>query len=103
MVLDRRPLVIADVLQEEKMGKKARIKRERRSAQDALSNPFWEDASGIHTSFLVPGEPPPDATERMTAEFQKRIRHSPMWKQMVEQFGEKQAEKLLKECKAEIK
>jgi hypothetical protein len=85
------------------MGKKARIKRERREKQDALPEPFWEDADGIHTSFLVPGEPPPDAAQRMTEEFQKRIRNSPMWKQMVDQFGEAEAERILKQCKAEIK
>jgi hypothetical protein len=85
------------------MGKKARIKRERREKGDALPDPFWEDAEGIHTSFLVPGEAPPDAAQRMTEEFQTRIRNSPMWKQMVEQFGEAEAERLLKQCKAEIK
>ena len=85
------------------MGKKSRAKRDRREKQDALPDPFWEDADGIHTSFLVPGEPPPGAAEQMTEEFQKRIRNSPIWKQMVDQFGEGEAERLLKECKAAIK
>jgi hypothetical protein len=84
------------------MGKKARIKRERGKGE-SLPDPFWEDAEGIHTSFLVPGEPPPDAAERMSVEFQKRIRNSPIWQQMVDQFGEAEAERLLKQCKAEIK
>ena len=85
------------------MGKESRTKRERRAKRAALPDPFWEDADGIHTSFLVPGEPPPDVAERMTEEFQKRIRNSPMWKQMVDQFGEEEAARLLKECKAEIR
>ena len=85
------------------MGKKSRIKRERRTKHEKLPDPFWEDTSGIHTSFLVPGEPPPGAEKQMTEEFQKRIKNSPMWKQMVDQFGEKEAEKLLKQCKAEVK
>ena len=85
------------------MGKKSRIKRERRAKQEALPEPFWEDATGIHTSFVASGEPPPSAAEQMTEEFQKRIRNSPIWKQMVEQFGEKEAENLLKQCKAEVK
>ncbi len=85
------------------MGKKARIKRQRLEKQHGLPDPFWEDAEGIHTSFLVPGEPPPGAADRMTEEFQKRIRNSPMWKQMVDQFGQAEAERLLKECKAEIR
>jgi hypothetical protein len=85
------------------MGKKARIKRDRREKQDALPDPFWEDADGIHTSFLVPGESPPGAADRMTEAFQKNIRNSPMWKRMVDQFGEEEAERLLKQCKAEIR
>ena len=85
------------------MGKKSRIKRERRLSQSALPEPFWKDSDGIHTSFLIPGEPPPGAAEQMTAEFQRRLRNSPMWKQMVNQFGEKRAEELLKQCKAEIR
>ena len=85
------------------MRKKSRIKRERRAKREPLPHPFWEDADGIHTSFAVPGVPPPGAADLMTKEFQKRIRNSPMWKQMVDQFGEEEAERLLKECKAEIK
>jgi hypothetical protein len=85
------------------MGRKSRIKRERRQKRDAVPNPFWEDADGIHTSFFVPGEPPSCAADQMTAEFQKKIRNSHMWKQMVDKFGEKEAEKLLKQCKAEVK
>jgi len=85
------------------MGKKSRIKRERRAKRDTMPGPFWEDADGIHSSFLVPGEPPPGAADEMTKEFQKRLRSSPMWKQMVDEFGEAEAERLIKECRAEIK
>jgi hypothetical protein len=85
------------------MGRKSRTKRERRDRQDSLRDPLWEDAHGIHASFVVPGEPLPEAAQRMTEEFQKRLRNSPMWNQMVDQFGEAEAERLLKQCKAEIK
>jgi len=85
------------------MGKQSRIKRERRAKPEAMPAAFWQDTNEIHTSFIVRGEPPPDAADRMTEEFQKRIRKSPMWKQMVDQFGEEEAERLLKKCKAEIK
>ena len=85
------------------MGRKSRIKRERRDKQDALPDPFWKDGAGIHTAFSVSGVPPPDAANRMTEEFQKKLRNSPMWKQMVDQFGEEEADRLLKQCKAEIK
>ena len=83
------------------MGRKSRIKRERRAKREAPPEPFWEDADGIHASFPMPGELPPDATEAMTEEFRKEIRKSPMWTRMIDEFGEEEAERLLKECKAE--
>jgi hypothetical protein len=85
------------------MGRKSRNKSERRVQKGAPHDPFWEDAVGIHTSFLVPGEPSPGLAKRMSEEFQKGIRNSLMWKQMVDRFGEEEAERLLKKCKAEIK
>jgi len=42
-------------------------------------------------------------TKRLTANFQKEIRNSNMWDDMVEQFGEKRALELLQEMKADIK
>ena len=38
-----------------------------------------------------------------TKNFQKQIRNSEIWEQMVEEFGEEKAERILKECKAEVK
>ena len=37
-----------------------------------------------------------------TESFQKELRNSPMWDQMVEQFGEQEAEKLIKKCQAKF-
>jgi uncharacterized protein YaaW (UPF0174 family) len=42
-------------------------------------------------------------SEQMTMNFQKELRNSEIWDQMVAQFGEGKAEQLLKECKAEVK
>ena len=42
-------------------------------------------------------------SERFTHNFVKGIKDTPMWDEMVEEFGEKRALELLKECKAEIK
>jgi len=39
----------------------------------------------------------------MTKNFQKQIRNSPLWPQMVAEFGEEKALELLEKCKAEIK
>jgi hypothetical protein len=41
-------------------------------------------------------------SERLTANFQKQIRKSELWDQMVAEFGEKRAEELLRECKADV-
>jgi hypothetical protein len=85
------------------MGRKSRNKPERRIQKDATHGRLWEDSAGIHTSFIVPGDPPPGFAKRMSENFQKGIRNAPIWKQMVDRFGEKEAERLLKKCKAGIK
>lgn len=43
------------------------------------------------------------ASDVFTRNFQKEIRNSEIWDQMVEQFGEDRALELLNECKAEFK
>lgn len=43
------------------------------------------------------------AEEVLTRNFQKEIRNSPMWAEMVAQFGEKKAEELLRQCKGELR
>jgi len=42
-------------------------------------------------------------SEEFTHNFIKEIKGTPMWDEMVEEFGEKRALELLKDCKAEIK
>lgn len=43
------------------------------------------------------------AQEVLTRNFQKEIRNSPIWAEMVAEFGEKQAEELLQQCKGELR
>ena len=50
---------------------------------------------------IVPGTPDADTFERMTEIYQQKIRQSPMWDQMVREFGLQKAEQLLKQCRAE--
>ena len=64
------------------MGKKARLKRQRRQQTGAVEK---------------------ELSEMMTKNFQKELRNSELWYQMVAEFGEKKAEELLKGCKAEVK
>lgn len=42
-------------------------------------------------------------SDRLTSNFHKEIRNSELWDQMVAEFGEKRAEELLRESKAEVK
>jgi len=64
------------------LGKKARIKRLRRSQRNGSEKLL---------------------SDRMTINFQKELRKSEIWDQMVAQFGEEKAQKLLNECTAEVK
>jgi hypothetical protein len=61
----------------------------------------WMDDEGIH--LLEPGTPPsPEQLKKMTEEYQKRIRKSSMWNEMVRDFGKEEAERLLSQCQAKI-
>ena len=64
------------------MGKGARIKRLRRKPKLGFKK---------------------TVSDCLTKNFQKEIRNSEIWDQMVIEFGKKKAEQILKECKAEIK
>lgn len=44
-----------------------------------------------------------DFSDRLTENFQKEVRNSEMWDQMVAEFGEERANELLKEMKADVK
>ena len=51
--------------------------------QQPLDQSFsWTDNDGIH--FAAPGSPPsPERLEKMTKEYQKQIRNSPLWDEIV--------------------
>jgi uncharacterized protein YaaW (UPF0174 family) len=42
-------------------------------------------------------------SDRLTANFQRELRNSELWDEMVAEFGEKRAEEMLCECKAEMR
>jgi len=64
------------------MGKGKRLKKLRKNSEDAFADKF---------------------SEAFTRNFQKELRSSEMWDQMVAEFGEERALELIKECKAEVK
>jgi len=42
-------------------------------------------------------------SDSLTANFQRELRNSELWNEMVAEFGEKRAEEILSECKADLK
>jgi hypothetical protein len=44
-----------------------------------------------------------ELADEITLNFQKELRKTAIWDEMVAEFGEQRAEELLKECKAEVK
>jgi NADH:ubiquinone oxidoreductase subunit B-like Fe-S oxidoreductase len=62
----------------------------------------WQEDDGMH--YVMPGIPPtPEEIERMTLEYQKNIRNSPVFDAWVEEFGLEKAEELLKDFRVEIR
>ena len=49
------------------------------------------------------GEVCAELSDRLTENFQREVRQSELWDQMVAEFGEKRAEELLRECQAEVR
>lgn len=87
------------------MGKKKRKKKKIKTINNSECNLpadiiSWQDEEGVH--FVAPGEPPSaEMYEKMTLEYQRRVRKSPLWDEMVRQFGLKKAKEMLKEFRVE--
>jgi hypothetical protein len=64
------------------MGKGKRLKKMRRNTEKYLSDKFQET---------------------FTRNFQKELKESELWDQIVAQHGEKRALEIISECKAEVK
>ena len=45
----------------------------------------------------------PEISARLTARFQRELRQSELWAEMVGEFGEERAEELLRECTADVR
>ena len=66
------------------------------SSQVSAASYSWMGPDGVHV--VAPGGPLTQAElDHMTQTYQQQIRKSPMWKQMVQEFGKAKAEELLKE------
>ena len=87
------------------MGKKSRKKRlKRENKSNKTEYPIFTQMAegGLHT--LMPGKPPSKKKlEEMTKKYQQEIRNSPLWDQMLIEFGKEKAEELLKEFRVETR
>ena len=91
-----------------KKRKKKRKRKGKSKSGSGLAKPSapgpvgWLAPDGIHA--LVPGsQPSPAMLEEITRQYQERIRNSPLWDEMIKQFGREKAEQLLKEFRAELR
>lgn len=72
------------------------------SPQSEAATQLWLDEEGLHA--MLPGGAPSEATlDELTRLHQQNIRNSPMWDEMVREFGLQRAEALLKQCRAELR
>jgi len=72
--------------------------REREHLQGAT----WIDEEGMH--MVSKGmRPSIEEQERLSKEYQQSIRKSPLWKQMVTEYGKEKAEKMLEEFRVEVR
>jgi hypothetical protein len=62
----------------------------------------WIDEEGMH--LIGKGMPPSiEEQERMTKEYQRNIRKSPLWKMRVTEYGKEKAEEMLKDFQVQIR
>ena len=62
----------------------------------------WLESEGLHA--FVPGSAPlPEVLDDMSRRYQQEIRNSLLWDEMVWEFGEEEAERLLREFRVEIR
>ena len=81
---------------------KKRRKLKKRGRQSRAAAIPWLGRDGLHA--LVRGNPPsPEMLDEMTGSYQQKIRESPLWDEMVREFGEEEAERLLREFRVEIR
>ncbi len=83
------------------MGKNAQRRRKQRAARQPVAATSWIAPDGVHA--IMPGAAPsPAQLEELTRGYQQRIRNSPLWGEMVREFGQAKAEELLSQFRAKL-
>jgi hypothetical protein len=86
-----------------KRKKKKKVKGRREQTPDPSTAPsfFWTGNGEMHG--LIPGErPSEEQIEMMTRKYQEEIRKSPIWEEVVKEYGKEKAEEWLKECRIRV-
>jgi len=93
-----------------KKKKKKRLRNRSSSQQPEANNDLifppaglsWMEGDGLHA--LIPAEKPSEAQiQKITEQYQREIRKSPLFKEWVKQFGKQKAAEMLKECRFEVR
>ena len=83
------------------MGRKSRLKKEKRMMKASGGMPMWADDEGTHS--IVEGQKPsPEKIKEMERAYRENIKKSPIWDIMVKEHGKEKAEELLLEFKVKI-
>ena len=83
------------------MSKKTRKLKTRDPQSRARRMPYLENDE-LH-AFVLGSAPSPKRLDEMTLVYQQKIRESALWDEMVREFGEEEAERLLKNFRVEIR
>ena len=76
--------------------------RRRRDApgREAATPEAWPADDGIH--MLLPGVPAPELLKELSRSFQEQLRRSPLWNELIDQYGQERAEQILQQCRAQL-
>jgi len=83
------------------MPKSRKRKSKKGPAPQPTAQPLWMEDDGMHA--LIPDEGQDLDLASLTQIYQEKIRHSSLWPTMVAEYGEANAERMLKEFKVEQK
>lgn len=90
-----------------KRNKRKNAKRQRRpNAPSSAANPpathLWREGEGNDVHAMVPAVGSKQETlDQLSKAYQEQLRNSPLWDEMILQFGPEKAEELLLQCRAE--
>ena len=83
-----------------RQAKKRAIRRRKSACHEAVLSQAWLTEDGCQ--MLVPGTPTPELLDKLSQNFQEQLRRSPLWKELIQQYGEERAEQILRQCRAQL-